>query len=75
MEHYGLKKKAGAEKLITSFHEKKNYVIHFATLQLYIELGMQLTRVHKVLAFEQSPWIKEYIEFNSNKRKAAKSKI
>ena len=74
-EHYGLKKKAGAEKLITSFHEKKNYVTHFATLQLYIELGMQLTRVHKVLAFEQSPWIKEYIKFNSDKRKAAKSKF
>ena len=32
---------------------------------------MKLTEVYKVLKFEQSEWLKKYINFNKNKRKNA----
>jgi len=32
---------------------------------------MKLKRVHRVLQFDQSPWMKPYIDFNTDKRRQA----
>ena len=55
-------------KLIPNFGNKTNYVVHYRNLQLYLSLGMKLTKIHKVLKFNQSDWMKKYIEFNTEKR-------
>ena len=60
-------------KLIPTLCSKKNYVLHYRNLKLYKDLGLKVKKVHRVLSFNQSPWLKQYIDFNTEKRKLAKN--
>ena len=64
-------KVGGAKKLVPNLRDKIKYVVHYKNLQLYLKLEMKLSRIHRILKFKQSNWLKEYIEFTTEKRKCA----
>lgn len=60
-----------SKKLLLTLHNKKNYVIHYRMLKLALQQGVILKTVNRVLQFNQSDWLKPYIELNSRMRTMA----
>ena len=48
---------------------KNNCMIHYRNLQHGLELGMKLKKIHKIIKFKQSDWLRHYIDFNTDNRK------
>ena len=68
-------KVGGVNKLVPNLRDKIQSVVHYRNLQYYLSLGMKLIKVHRILKFRQRNWLKEYIEFNTEKRKNAVSEF
>ena len=60
-------------KLVPNLRDKSNYILHYRNLQFYLQKGMHLTNIHKILCFKQKPWMRRYIDFNTQKRQLAAS--
>ena len=58
-------------KLVLDLGNKSKYVVHYRNVQFYLSLEMKLTKVHRILKFQQSDWLKKYVDFNTYKRKHA----
>ena len=63
----------GVEKLIPNLYYKHKSIIHIRALKQALDHGLILERIHRCIRFKQSPWMKEYIDFNKRLRTAAKN--
>ena len=61
------------EKLIPNLYDKKKYVIHIRALDQALKHGLILEKVHRVIQYDQSPWMKSYIDLNTELRMKAKN--
>ncbi|GET54475.1 hypothetical protein GLOIN_2v1775922 [Rhizophagus irregularis DAOM 181602=DAOM 197198] len=61
------------DKLIPNLFDKDEYVVHYRNLQYYVSQGLVIKKVYEAIKFEQAPWMKPYIEFNTAERAKAKN--
>ncbi len=56
------------EKLIPNLNDKSKYVLHHENLKLYLKMGLKLVKIHRGITFEESCFMKSYIDLNTNMR-------
>ena len=59
-------------KLVQSLQRKVSYVLDYLTLQLFVQLGLKITHIHRVQQFRQAKWMSPFVEWNTELRKVAK---
>src|SRR5271163_2031702 len=64
-----------SNKLVQTLGNKEKYVIHERYLKQVIDAGLVLKAIHRVVEFQQKPWMEKYIDFNTDKRKAASNEF
>ena len=64
------------KKLVLNCFDKEKYMIHYGNLKLetLLEVRSKAEKIHRVLEFDQSQWLKQYIEFNAPERIEAEEK-
>ena len=63
----------GVEKLVLNLFDKKKYVIHIRALDQVLKHGLVLEKIRRAIEFDQSDWMKGYIDFNTQLRTKAKN--
>ena len=67
------KGRARTEKLISDQNNKKEYMVHYRMLKLYVKMGLRLTKIHRVIKFKQDYIRRDYLQNSTNKRATAKT--
>ena len=62
-----------SSKLCGTFFPKEKYLVHYRNLKFYLKHGLKVTKVHRIIEFEQEAFAKPYIDFTAEKRKNATS--
>ena len=63
----------GVEKLIPNLWDKEKYIVHHENLKLYLELGLKVKKIHRGIKFREEPWMRSYIELNTDLRTKGKN--
>ena len=64
-----------APKPVLKIFAKKNYIVHYIILKLYVDLCLKVTIIQRVIQFKQEYWLKPYINLNTRKRTLSKNKL
>ena len=63
------------KKLILDLLPKKNYKVYHKNLEYYLKLGLKVTKVHRILTFDEKAFLKQYIDLNNELRKNSKNDL
>ena len=72
---YERRKLEKLSKLVTTLDDKKEYVVHISALKQALDNGLIFKKIHKVLEFKQTAWMKPYIEKNTKLRNESKNEF
>lgn len=62
-------------KLTSTFNTREKMVLHALNLQLFLNSGMRIKKIHRVISFSQKPYMKQWVDFCTNKRSQAKTEF
>ena len=62
-----------SKKLVGTLNDKKRYILHYQALKLYLSLGLKVQRLHRVLSFNQRPFMQGYIQHIAKLRSLSNS--
>ncbi len=62
-------------RLLQTLHKKERYTCHFAILKYFLYLGIKMTKIHSIIEFHQSAYIKNYVNLQTEMRKIATDPI
>ena len=63
------------KKFVCNVTDKENYSIHIVALKQALNHGLVLKKVHSAISFREEPWLKPYIDLNTELRKNAKNEF
>ena len=63
------------KKFILDLLPKKNYKVYYKNLEYYLKLSLKVIKVHRILTFDEKPFLKEYIDLNTELRKQSKKDL
>ena len=63
------------KKLILDLLPKKNYKVYYKNLEYYLKLGIKVAKIHRILTFDEKPFLKEYLDLNTELRKQSKNDL
>ena len=68
---FGFNVGSAAEKLVETLLDKHHYICHYENLKFYVHHGLKVTKLHRIVKFQQSKWLGAYISKNTKMRKQA----
>ena len=62
-------------KLIADLHQGRNIAVHLVLLGWMLANSFKVTKIHRVLQFDQKPYLKTFIDIFISKQFEAKTKV
>ena len=59
------------QKLVPNLQDKTKYVCHYRNLQFNLRHGLNLSKIHRISAFEQKLWLEPWISYCTHRRQMA----
>lgn len=62
------------EKLMCCLYDREKYVCFYENFQMMLRLRIRITKIHSVVRFEQSDFMKSFIDYNIKQRNEVKER-
>ena len=54
------------ENLVPNLYHKERYIVHHESLKQYLNNGLKIKKIHRGISFKDEPWLKRYMNRNTN---------